>query len=296
MTELPGVTIYSDGGAKPNPGPGGWGALLIESASGREKELSGAEIETTNNRMELTAAVEALRTLKGPCEVEFYTNSQYVRNGITEWMRGWIRNGWITSGKEPVKNKDLWQELDKETQRHTINWHWVRGHAGNEYNERVDQLATAAREKLTGRTATAPTSDAGYEIGLRVAMSGKRGGWAYRMVDHTTQRPPLSNSGSDTNTSAPRLELMAALEAIRQTPAGASVHVYCPSDYLCKGMNNWLEGWQKRGWKTAAGEPVKHKELWQVLVQEARGRKVRWLPERSDQADLVRGLDKLAGG
>ncbi|MBZ0293608.1 MAG: ribonuclease HI [Anaerolineae bacterium] len=140
----PHVTIYSDGGAKPNPGgPGGWGVLLIYGD--REKELSGGEASTTNNRMELTAACEALEALKQPCEVTFYTDSEYVQRGISEWLPGWIRRGWKTASRQPVKNQDLWERLHEATQRHDIEWCWVRGHDGNEHNERVDQLATKAR-------------------------------------------------------------------------------------------------------------------------------------------------------
>jgi ribonuclease HI len=139
------VIIYSDGGAKPNPGPGGWAALLIYGSA--QKELYGYEAETTNNRMELTAAIKALEALKRPCEVEFHTDSQYVRKGITEWIPKWRTNGWRTSAKKPVENQDLWMELDAMTEKHNIHWKWVRGHAGNTFNERVDQLATHAREQ-----------------------------------------------------------------------------------------------------------------------------------------------------
>jgi len=147
MPKRPHVTIYSDGGCAPNPGPGGWGAILIAD-DGYTKELSGGELDTTNNRMELTAAIQALRALKHPSDVDFYTDSAYVKNGITSWLLAWVRNHWRTSDKKPVKNQDLWQALYEETQRHTITWHWVRGHAGNHYNERADQLVIAARERL----------------------------------------------------------------------------------------------------------------------------------------------------
>ncbi|MBI5669000.1 MAG: ribonuclease HI [Chloroflexi bacterium] len=145
--EKPRVTIYSDGGAKPNPnGPGGWAALLIYGD--HQKELSGGALATTNNRMELTAACEALEALKQPCEVEFYTDSTYLRNGITQWLPTWVRNDWRTSNKKPVANQDLWVRLYAATRRHTIHWRWVRGHSTNAYNNRVDELATEAREKL----------------------------------------------------------------------------------------------------------------------------------------------------
>jgi ribonuclease HI len=143
----PEVTIYTDGGAKPNPGgPGGWAALLI--SGGHTKELSGSEPNTTNNRMELTAAIMALEALKQPCRVTLVTDSQYLRRGIREWLPNWIRNGWRTADKKPVKNQELWERLYIATQRHEITWQWVRGHAGHAHNERVDQLATAARESL----------------------------------------------------------------------------------------------------------------------------------------------------
>lgn len=133
------VTIYTDGACSGNPGPGGWGALLIYQ--GKEKELSGGEPETTNNRMELMAAIIALETLTEPCSVTLHTDSQYVRQGITEWMRNWVRRGWKTSGGDPVKNRDLWERLHAACARHRIDWRWVKGHSGDPDNERVDQLA-----------------------------------------------------------------------------------------------------------------------------------------------------------
>ena len=133
------VTIYTDGACKGNPGPGGWGALLI--FGDREKELFGGELETTNNRMELTAVIRALESLRRPCDVELYTDSQYVKNGIQSWIHGWKRNGWKTADKKPVKNAELWRELEAEALRHRIRWHWVRGHADDPGNVRADALA-----------------------------------------------------------------------------------------------------------------------------------------------------------
>ena len=138
MTE---VQIYTDGACRGNPGPGGWGALLI--AGGKRKELSGAEADTTNNRMELMAVIQALRALKRPCSVALYLDSEYVRKGITEWIHGWKARSWRTAAKQPVKNADLWQQLDALTHQgdHDIVWHWVKGHAGHVDNERADELA-----------------------------------------------------------------------------------------------------------------------------------------------------------
>jgi ribonuclease HI len=135
----PVVEIYSDGACKGNPGPGGWGALL--RYNDLEKELWGGEAATTNNRMELMAAIRALEALKKPSKVKLYTDSIYVMKGITTWIRDWKRRGWKTAEKKPVKNEDLWRELDAQAARHNIEWHWVKGHAGHPENERADQLA-----------------------------------------------------------------------------------------------------------------------------------------------------------
>ena len=136
------VVIHSDGACHGNPGPGGWAAVL--AAGGHTRELSGGVPATTNNRMELLAAIEALSALKLPCMVEFHTDSNYLRDGITKWLHGWKRNGWRTAAKQPVKNEDLWRQLDAAVASHKIKWHWVKGHAGDAGNERCDVLATAA--------------------------------------------------------------------------------------------------------------------------------------------------------
>ena len=138
--DLPKVEIFTDGACKGNPGPGGWGAIL-RAANGKERELSGGEAPTTNNRMELKAAIEALNALSKPCRVELHTDSNYVKDGITKWIHGWRRNGWRTADKKPVKNVELWQRLDAALKPHEVRWHWIKGHAGHAENERADQLA-----------------------------------------------------------------------------------------------------------------------------------------------------------
>jgi len=140
------VEIHTDGACLGNPGPGGWAALLCHQ--GRERELAGGEALTTNNRMELLAAIMALEALKSPCQVVLSTDSQYVQKGIGEWLPNWIRRGWKTAGGDPVKNKDLWERLQAASAPHKVEWRWVKGHAGHVENERVDQLARAAAEKF----------------------------------------------------------------------------------------------------------------------------------------------------
>jgi ribonuclease HI len=136
------VSIWTDGACSGNPGPGGWGAVLLYGA--HEKELKGGEALTTNNRMELTAAIEALESLKRACAVSLHTDSQYLRGGVTAWLASWKRNGWRTAGRKPVKNEDLWRRLDAATARHDVEWIWVKGHAGDVHNERADRLAREA--------------------------------------------------------------------------------------------------------------------------------------------------------
>jgi ribonuclease HI len=140
------VEVWTDGGCKPNPGPGGWGVLL--RCKGKERELSGGETATTNNRMELTAAAEALEALNRPCVVSLHTDSEYVRNGITRWHTGWVRRNWRNASGDPVANMDLWRRLLEAAKPHDVSWHWVKGHSGVPENERVDQLATEARVRI----------------------------------------------------------------------------------------------------------------------------------------------------
>ena len=148
MAERPKVVIHTDGACSGNPGPGGWGAILESGA--HRKEIKGGEAMTTNNRMELLAAIEALDALKAPSDVELYTDSNYLRGGITSWIKGWKKNGWRTADRKPVKNAELWERLEKSASRHKVNWHWVKSHVGHDDNERADELAREGMAPFLG--------------------------------------------------------------------------------------------------------------------------------------------------
>ncbi len=152
MLDKPTVIIYTDGACDPNPGIGGWAAILIHPDTGKKTEISGGEKESTNNRMELTAVIEALSRLKSPCIITLVTDSEYVKNAFTQkWLDGWIKRGWKTAGRQPVKNQDLWEKLLELTKPHHIEWKWVRGHAFDAHNNRCDELAVLARRKIAGK-------------------------------------------------------------------------------------------------------------------------------------------------
>lgn len=150
MSDLPSVQLFTDGACSGNPGPGGWAFILRHPSSGKDKRESGAEAMTTNNQMELTGVIRGLQSLTRPSRVELYSDSEYVLKGLKEWLEGWKKRGWKTSAKQPVKNEALWRMLDELKAKHTLSYHWVRGHAGHPENEACDQMAVAAIEKLVG--------------------------------------------------------------------------------------------------------------------------------------------------
>jgi ribonuclease HI len=319
------VTIYTDGGADPNPGPGGWGAVLIHPASGSAQELRGGEPLTTNNRMELTAAIRALEALRQPCRVEMHTDSQYLRRGITEWLPGWIARGWRRKAGE-LQNEDLWRRLADAAARHEVSWKWVKGHSGNRRNERADQLATAAirdQRAAAAEAAAAAAAAAGspaapeppqYEAFLRVSMTPRGGGWAALLRRGPMARPPAGSAASSAGALGPTepgsgetvlsgglppgaaatsnaLDLAAATAALEALPAGASVAVHTVSDYLRHGASRWLPAWRRRGWKTQEGSPVLNRALWERLASAMAARRVSW-PEVKGRE--VEELDRLA--
>lgn len=280
--QKPKVTIYSDGGCRPNPGTGGWAAVLIFDNT--EEELSGGERNSTNNRMELTAVTNALSSLGEDYQVDLYTDSEYVKNGITKWIKSWIQKDW-----KDVKNPDLWQALDQAREGHTIKWHWVKGHAGHAYNERVDELATREIERLTGKTferkaEVAPpivTTDIQIYISATYSFDDKRGGWGALIVSGNNEQ---ELSGAESNSSENQLLLIAAAVALESVTAPGSVAVYTDSEYVQKGMSQWVKGWIKKGWKTASGDPVKNRGQWERLVRAAESRQVQWVIQGKAQS------------
>ena len=253
------VTLYTDGGCRPNPGPGGWGAILLRDGK-KPKELSGSEPEATNNRMELRAAIEGLRAVEQGSRVRLFTDSEYVRKGITQWIEKWRANGWKTAGKKAVKNAELWRELSAELDRHEVEWHWVKGHAGDRWNERADELASAAIPR-----APLPVEDPGaVHLFLGAAHSGKRdtGAWSALLRFGEEEK---SVAGRVPGASANRMHIFGAAAGLRELKRPVRVHVYTVSDYLKDGASSWVEGWRARGWRTREGRPVAHADLWRDL-------------------------------
>lgn len=285
------VIIYSDGGADPNPGIGGWAAVL--RFGDHEKELSGNEPKTTNNRMELTAAIEALRALRRPCTVEFHTDSQYVRRGITEGVKKWAAAGWLTKSGRPVPNADLWQELQTLAQQHTIDWHWVQGHSGHPANERVDRLAREARLRITPRIeldADAP------RLYLRASCQGNPGPGCWAVAVEAAGEWAI-HTGGEPSTTNNRMELTAALEGLRLMPPGSRLQIFTTSDYLFQGMTRWVKGWQAQGWMKKDGQPVANADLWRALVERAVLHHVHWVNAKGTRLEgLERAGKALAPG
>ena len=281
------VIIYTDGGSDPNPGIGGWAAILRFGE--HEKVLTGNDPDTTNNRMELQAAISALQALKRPCEIAFYTDSEYLRKGITQWIEDWAAKNWQKKGK-PIPNADLWQTLWPLVKRHQIEWHWVKGHAGNRYNERVDQLARQARLAITPDDKIDPDIP---KLFLRASCKGNPGpgGWGVVLErgDETEQA-----SGSAVNTTNNRMELTAAIEGLLLLPPGSDVQVFTTSDYLFQGITQWIYKWRKRGWKKRGDQPVANADLWQALDKLTEQYAVRWINAKGQEHLALDEAGKLA--
>lgn len=287
MTES--VIIYSDGGSDPNPGIGGWAAVLRFGEY--EKVLTGNHPSTTNNRMELTAALEALRVLKRPCQIEFYTDSEYLRKGVTEWIEQWREKGWRSKSGKPVQNEDLWQALWPQIQRHEINWHWVKGHSGDEMNERVDRLARRARLEITPPDVVDPDVPRLY---LRASCKGNPGPGGWGTVLEQADDETIQTSGSEPSTTNNRMELTAAIQGLLLLPPGSTVQILTTSDYLYQGITKWIHGWRRRDWKKRDGKPVANVDLWQALDQLLDQYTVQWLNAKGQDRPGLEEAGRLA--
>lgn len=291
--------LYTDGGASPNPGPGGWGVVVLDGDGNKIGEHSGGAPDSTNNRMELTAAIEGLAGQPADVPVVVYTDSTYVRNGITKWIHGWIRKNWRRGpkGDQPVLNDDLWRRLHALTTERDVEWRWLKGHAGHEHNERADELATEALRGHGGgvpdeETATADASSVDHEVFIKVRAVGRDARWLALLVADDEQRQLDGRIQGTAN----RAELAAGLEVLAALPRDHSVLIRS-GDYLAKGSRDWLPGWKSRGWRTAGGDPVKNDDLWRLVDRELVGRNLRFgpLPKKGPLAsELKRRMKELA--
>jgi ribonuclease HI len=284
------VVIYTDGGCDPNPGPGGWGAVLVYG--GRTKEISGAELATTNNRMELTAAIEALRLLTRPCLITLYTDSQYLKQGVTSWLKGWVARGWQRAGGGAVQNQDLWQALQAELGRHEVAWQWVRGHTGEPLNERADALARQARHRLlaerrkgakAGRRADVaaaapePEPDEPIHVYARACALGVPGPAGYAAVLRSASGHEREVAGRWPSATANVMELWAVIAALRTLERPTSVVIHTGSKYVLDGATRWLAQWERHGFHKRDGSDVKNVEVWRELGKVLGDHDVTWV-------------------
>lgn len=286
------VTIYSDGGADPNPGYGGWGAILIYGK--HSKQLKGNAKDTTNNRMELSAAIGSLKALNRPCQIDFYTDSQYLRRGIIEWMDEWVAADFKKKGKA-IPNSDLWRKLNKLIEPHTIDWHWVKGHSGNHYNEIVDKLATEARLAITPQHTIDPTLTTLYTRG---SFRGKTstGGWAFVLTSPNGKA--TKEASSEKNTTNNRMEIKAVIEGLSALPKGIErLQIVTVSDYVFQGATSWIINWKKRNWEKKDGSAVSNADLWQKIDKLSQTIDIQWFNGKNTviEGDELDEAAKLAG-
>jgi ribonuclease HI len=286
MTEP--TIIYSDGGSDPNPGIGGWAAILRYGQ--HEKVLTGHDPKATNNRMELTAAIHALEALKRPSKIEFHTDSEYLRKGITQWMEGWAERGWKTKRGKPVSNADLWKRLMPLVQWHTINWHWVKGHSGDPLNERVDTLAREARLQITPPDQLPEDVQRLYVRGSCKGNPGP-GGWGAVLIKEGESE---QNSGSEAQTTNNRMELQAAISGLLLVQPGSAVQVVTTSDYLFQGATRWIHGWRRRNWKKRDGQEVANADLWQALDRLSQEYAIQWVNAKGQELQDLEAAGRLA--
>ena len=290
--------VFTDGACKGNPGPGGWGAVILQGKM--QTTLSGPAKETTNNRMELTAAIEALAFLPIGARILLTTDSQYVKNGIEAWINKWKVQGWKTSQKTDVKNADLWKRLDDYRNSRHVRWAWVKGHADNPYNNLADELAVRATPRKTMASDAADTIvdmpvisyssttrmgaeefisklDKSFSVNAWTdgACSGNPGPGGWGVVLQQGEIACELNGGEKRTTNN-RMELMAAIIALETIPSDVTVDLTTDSQYVRGGVTQWIAGWKRNGWKTKDKTDVKNQDLWRRLDAARSNRKVVW--------------------
>ena len=283
------VVIYTDGACNPNPGPGAWAAVLLFPGQ-PPQELVATNPSTTNNRMELQAAMEALKSLSKFHHVRLVTDSRYLQQGITEWLPLWERRKWQTTGREEVKNQDLWQALSRQLARHQVEWEWTKGHADNRWNQRADFLAQSA----IPRSALPLGEENAVHVFTAASYLGRvqSGGWGVvlRYRDQTK-----SLHGSEHKTSGNRMHLLGAVAGLEAIRRPLPIHVYTTSDYLKDGATFWVKNWAKGGWRTKDGKPVAHQDLWARLLQLSQDHDVHWhMVPKSDMPDEMANAKQIA--
>jgi len=289
------IQIYTDGACQSNPGPGGWGAIILHPNEAPIK-LNGGEKNTTNNQMELIAVIKALESIKKSHDkIVLYTDSKYVKEGITNWLDQWKKNNWKTSLNTPVKNQSLWQNLDSCTKKLNIQWEWVKGHAGNRWNEAADQLARLAIPNISTnenkKIDELPIDDPdAIHIFTAIAFSSKKkaGAWAayLRYKTHTKSISEIVE-----NASSNQIHICSAIGGLQMVKKKYPIHLYTLSDYLKDGASKWIRNWHKNNWKTKEGEAVKHKELWISLQQLTQAYQIKW--HRVSKKSLPRELKMI---
>jgi len=266
------VDVYTDGAAVPNPGQGGWAAILrTELSSGEivEKEISGCVSSTTNNRMELMAAIKALNALKKPCNVILYSDSMYLCNGVSKWLSEWKSRNWQSMSGKEIENSDLWNQLDTLQELHNVEWQWIKGHSDNLFNQRADKLA---RSVIQPQELPLKTEE-GYHLYLRVTCVTGIGGWGVLLQNKTEF---LEYGGWIKDTTANQLEISAAISGIKKTPEGARIFLYTHNNYIYSAIVNDIIQWRKNNWLTSANKPVKNRDLWEKLLKVQQNRIIFW--------------------